>query len=204
MKRSLGLIAASFFIMSLAVAQQKTPKMVAEDGGVQERGSARVLYWDTVADKALGQFAIDYGRPAWKAAYDDPKQFDAATKGKIYRLGSNWWTSFDTHVPLKINGTDVNAGYYFLGLERSSDGNAWSLVFIDSVKVRAMKLDAYQIEKAPVLFKIPMAAEQATSVTEKLTITLAYPKETPKNVKMAIAWGKLQLTVPILVTVGSP
>ncbi len=182
--------------------QQKRPAMVAEDGELQERGSARVLYWDTAGDKAFGQFAIDYGRPVWKSAYDDAAKFDAATKGKVYRLGSNWWTSLDTHVPLKISGKEVAAGYYFLGLERSQDGAAWSLVFIDPVRVRAARLDAFQIERAPILFKIPMTAEQAPAPTEKLTITLTYPKENPKKVEMAIAWGRLRLTAPVLVTVG--
>jgi hypothetical protein len=189
--------------MTPAIAQQqKPPAMVAEDGGLQERGSARVLYWDTVADKALGQFAIDYGRPVWKAAYDDPAKFDAATKGKTYRLGSNWWTTLDTQVPLRVGGIDVAVGSYFLGLERSPDGASWSLVFIDPTKVRDLRLDAFQIERAPTLLKIPMTTEPPSSSNDKLTITLTYPKENPKKVKLTIAWGKLQVSAPVDVTVG--
>ena len=203
MKLRLLLPGCIFLLLpALAAQQKKQPAMVAEDGALQERGSARVLYWDTAADKAFGQFAIDYGRPLWKPAYDDPQKFDAATKGKVYRLGSNWWTSLDTHVPLKVGGTDVGVGNYFLGLERSADGAAWSLVFIDPVKVREMRLDAFQIERAPILFKVPMTTEEPATRNEKLLITLTYAKEDPKNVKMTISWGKLQMSAPVAVTVG--
>ncbi len=193
-----------FLMLPSRTAQQKKtpPPMVAEDGGFQERGSARVLYWDTVADKAFGQFAIDYGRPVWKADYDDKAKFDAATRGKTYRLGSNWWTTLETQVPLNVGSTDVAVGSYFLGLARSSDGASWSLVFIDPAKVREMKLDAFQIERAPTLFKVPMTIEQASKPAEKLTITLTYPKDNPKNVKMNISWGSLRLSTPVRVTVG--
>lgn len=194
------LIAVSF--LPHAMAQQQKPAMVAEDGVLQERGSARVLYWDTRADRAFGQFAIDYGRPVWKKSYDDPATFDAMTKGKTWRLGSNWWTVLDTHVPFKIAGTDVVVGSYFLGLQRSSDGSFWSLVFIDPAGVRNTRLDAFQIERAPVLFKVPMTVEQPTAPAEKLTITLAYPRDNPRNVRLTISWGKLQVSAPIEVTVG--
>jgi hypothetical protein len=49
-----------------------------------------------------------------------------------------------------------------------------------------------------------MTVEQGKGSSEKLTLTLSYAKETPKDVKLTIAWGKLQLSAPIQVTVGSP
>ena len=185
-----------------AWAQNQRPAMAAEDGGLQERGSARVLYWDTRADTAFGQFAFDYGRPVWKKAYEDPANFGKLTS-KIWRLGSNYWTVLDTQLPLKIAGRGVAPGVYNLGLQPAADGKSWSLAFIDPVKVRSMRLDAFQIERAPVLFSIPMTTEQPVSPAEKLTITLTYAKETPKNVKLTISWGTLQVTAPIEVTVGN-
>jgi len=188
--------------LPLALAQQQKPAMVAEDGMLQERGSARVLYWDTRADTAFGQFSIDYGRPVWKKAYEDPATFDRMTKGKVWRLGSNWWTVLDTQLPLKIAGREVAPGSYFLGLERGMEGATWSLVFMDPVKVRQARLDAFQIEHAPIMFKIPATVEPPDSLAEKLTIVLSYPKENPRNVKLTISWGKLQVSAPIEVTVG--
>ena len=199
-----SIVFASAFLLSVltALAQQQRPAMVAEDGELQERGSARVLYWDTRANTAFGQFAFDYGRPAWKKEYDDAAYFDKLTKGKTYRLGSNYWSTLDTNVPLEISGKPVAPGHYYLGLARSADGDKWSLVFIDSAKARSMRLDAFQIERAPVLFQVPMAVEPATETSEKLTITLSYAKEKPKDVKLRVSWGKLQLMAPVQVTVG--
>jgi len=192
------------FLLStcLARAQNDKPAMAAEDGGLQERGSARVLYWDTRADTAFGQFAFDYGRPAWKKAYEDPANFNKLTS-KIWRMGSNYWTILDTQLPLKIGGRDVAPGLYNLGLLPAPGGKSWSLAFIDPVKVRSARLDAFQIERAAVLFSIPMTTEQPASPAEKLTITLTYPKEKPKNVKLTISWGTLQVSAPIEVTVGN-
>jgi len=201
MNRIAGIALSLLFIAS-AWAQQPKPAMVAEDGDVQERGSARILYWDTKADTAFGQFAIDYGRPAWRKEYDESGNFDKLTKGKTYRLGSNFWSSLDNQLPIKIAGRNVPPGHYYLGLARSSDGNSWSLVFIDSAKTRAMRLDAYQIDRAPVLFQAPMTTEAAKSATDKLTITLSYPKDKPKQANLRIAWGKLQLSAPVDITVG--
>lgn len=201
MNKVIGVLAFLFVAVSLW-AQQPKPAMVAEDGQLQERGSARVLYWNTGANAAYGQFAIDYGRPVWKKDYDDTANFDKLTKGKTYRLGSNFWTSLDTQLPLKVSGRMVAPGHYYLGLARSSDGNQWGLVFIDSAKTRDMHLDAYQIERAPVLFQVLMKSEPAGDANEKLTITLSYPKENPKQVTLRIVWGKLQFSTPVEVTVG--
>jgi Protein of unknown function (DUF2911) len=190
-------------LSGVAYAQTQKPALIGEDGGLQERGLARVLYWNPRQDTAHGQFAIDYGRPVWKKDYDDPAKFDQLTKGKVWRLGSNFWTVLDTQLLLKIGARNVSPGYYYLGLRRSADGAAWSLVFIDPSKVRSARLDAFQIERAPVEFEIPMTIEQGKGSSEKLTLTLSYAKETPKDVKLTIAWGKLELGAPIQVTVGS-
>ncbi len=195
-------VAAILLMILPFQAQQQKPAMVAEDGGFQERGSARVLYWDTKANTAFGQFSIEYGRPVWKKEYDDKASFDKLTKGKTYRLGSNFWTALDTQLWVKISGKDVAPGYYYLGLARSAEGDRWNLVFIDSSKTRNMHLDAYQIERAPVLFQIPMTIEPAGDIAEKLTITLSYTKEKPKDVTLRISWGKLRLAAPVEVKVG--
>jgi hypothetical protein len=185
-----------------AHAQQSKPVVVAEGGQPDDRASARVLYWNTAKDGAAGQFAINYGRPVWKSDYEDPANFDAMTKGKIWRMGSNFWTVLDTCLPLKISGRKVPAGYYYLGLRRSEDGSKWSLVFIDPPRVRAVHLDAFEIQKAPVMFEVPMSIAAATSKTEKLTIELSYPQDNFRKVTLNVAWGTLALTAPIEVTVA--
>jgi len=160
------------------------------------------LYWNRDTDSAAGWFAINYGRPVWKKDYEDPAKFDAITKGKIWRMGSNYWTVLDTSLPLNIAGRKVPVGSYFLGLRRSADGSKWSLAFIDEGPVRKTRLDAFDIRNASVKFEAPMSAAKSGSVADKLTITLAYPKDDFKKVTMKVAWGNMVLTAPITVSLA--
>jgi hypothetical protein len=107
-----------------------------------------VLYWDGVKNTSAGQLVIHHGRPTWRPEYDDPKNFDAMTSGKVWRLGKDFWTTLSTDLRLKVAGRDVAPGAYYLGAERSADGASWSLVFYEPAKVRVARIDASQIEKA--------------------------------------------------------
>jgi len=191
---------AMLFCWLQATAQQR-PKVVAEGGTPDDRASARVLYWNTQTNGPAGQFDIDYGRPVWKKEYDDSARFDAMTKGKVWRMGSNYWTLLDTQLPLVIGGKKVPAGFYFLGLHRSTQGAEWSLAFIDATRARKERLDAFLMEKAPVEFEAPMSIAQAETRAEKLTITLSYPKTDINHVTLRVAWGNLLLSAPIEVSV---
>ena len=197
-----SLLAGAILLFSLnAGGQQQWPKIVAEGGAPDDRASARVLYWNTQTNAPAGQFAIDYGRPVWKKEYEDSATFDAKTRGKIWRMGSNYWTIVDTQLPLSIGGKKVPVGFYYLGLHRSEEGSEWSLVFIDPGRVRKERLDAFQMEKAPVEFEALMSIAKAETSTEKLTITLSYPKDDIKHVTMRVAWGNMVLNAPIEVAV---
>ena len=181
--------------------QKPKPKVVSFGSDSPERGTTRVGYWNIEKNMGIGQFAIDYGRPVWKKEYKDTAKFDAMTKGKVYRLGSNFWTTLDTDMPLKIAGTTVSAGSWYLGLHRSDDGATWSLALIEPAKARAAHVDASEIERAPVAIKIPMTADQAGEMKEKLTIDLVRQKDNLKDVTLRIAWGKIQLSAPVEVPV---
>jgi len=185
----------------IAGAQQK-PKIVAEGGTPDDRASTRVLYWNAQTNSAAGQVAIDYGLPVWKKEYNDTARFDAMTRGKVWRMGSNYWTILDTNLPLSIGGKKVPAGLYYLGLHRSEEGSEWSLAFIDPAKARKVHLDAFQVERAPVDFEAHMSnVAKSDNPTEKLTITLSYPKDDIKHVTLRVGWGNLVLSTPIEVTV---
>ena len=195
-------ILLAFFALPLVAQQKPQQEIIGEGGKPDDRASARVLYWNTKLDGSAGQLAIDYGRPVWKKDYQDPAKFDAMTKGKVWRMGSNFWTLLDTSLPLKISGKQVQPGYYFLGLRRSADGAEWSLAFIDPAKVRAARLDGFEVQKAKVEFETPVTVKKAAAITQKLTITLSYPKETPTQVTMKVAWGNFVATAPIEVTLA--
>lgn len=201
-----GMIA--LFCLGLVVQAQDNkppkarPKFVAFGSDSPERGTTRVGYWNNEKNTGAGQFAIDYGRPVWKKDYEDAAKFDAMTNGKVYRLGSNFWTTLDTDMPLTIAGTTVPAGSWYLGLHRSTDGATWSLVFIDPAKARAAHLDASEIDRAPVSFKAPMTADPAGEMKDKLTIDLVFEKGDLRNVILKMSWGKIQLRAPIQVPIA--
>lgn len=190
---------------SVLQAQDKkpTPLIVAFGSDSAERGTTRVGLWNTKKNMGAGQFAIDYGRPVWRKEYEDTAKFDQMTKGKVYRLGSNFWTTLDSDIPIVIAGKSIPAGHWYLGLHRSDDGATWSLVFIDPAKARAEHMDASEVGRAPIAFKAPMTTEQAGELKEKLTIDLLFQEANPKDVTLKIAWGKLQLSAPIQVPVPS-
>jgi hypothetical protein len=179
------------------------PKIVAFGSDSPERGTTRVGYWNNEKNQGAGQFAIDYGRPVWKKDYEDTAKFDAMTKGHVYRLGSNFWTTLDTDMPLVIAGKTIPAGVWYLGLHRSDDGATWSLVFIDPAKARAAHVDASEIERAPISFKAPMTADATGDMKDKLTIDLVFQRGDLKNVTLKIAWGKIQLSAPIEVPMSA-
>ena len=179
--------------------------MAVGRGRVDERASARVLYSyrgipreEIAANGFLGELAINYGRPVWKAEYADPATFDQMTKGRVWRMGDYFWTVLDTNRPVKISGREIAVGAYYLGLHRSQDGSTWSLAFIDPVKARRDQIDPLVIRKATIDFMIPMAFSRAEEPTEKLTMTLEYQRGgAPLDVTLRVVWGILQLTAPV-------
>lgn len=177
------------------------PKIIAFGSDSPERGTTRVGYWNNEKNMGAGQFAIDYGRPVWRKEYEDTANFDKMTKGKVYRLGSNFWTTLDSDMPLMIAGKSIPAGLWYLGLHRSEDGTTWSVVFIDPSKARAAHIDASEIERAPIAHKAPMTVTNAPELKDKLTIDLVIQKGNLKDVTLKIAWGKIELTAPIQVPI---
>ena len=197
-----GMAVVMCFVSALQAQDNKPrPKIIAFGSDSPERGTTRVGYWNNEKNMGAGQFAIDYGRPVWRKEYEDTAKFDKMTKGKVYRLGSNFWTTLDTDMPLTIAGKTIPAGMWYLGLHRSEDGASWSLAFIDPAKARAAHVDASEIERAPIAYKVPMTFEQGAEAKDKLTIDLLFQKPNLNAVTLKIAWGKMQLTAPIQVPV---
>ena len=191
------LVGVLALLMAGSLRAQQNPKISVEGGSPDDRASARLLYWNGPANAADGQLAINYGRPVWKKEYDNPATFDKMTKGQIWRMGSNFWTNLYTDVPVTIGGKSISPGLYFLGMQRSADGSSWNLAFIDPVKVRKSRIDAFDIRKATVEFTAPMTVEPASGdAVEKLTITLASDQDI-RSATLKVAWGHLALTAPV-------
>jgi DUF2911 family protein len=195
MLNNFSLILGLLFLLSQpGVAQNQQNTIQVFGGQPDERASTRMLY---ETDRAIGEFAIDYGRPAWKKEYEDPATFDKMTRGKVWRLGKDFWTTLDTSLPLRIAGRELSIGYYYLGLHRSEDGATWSLAFLDPVEIRSSKLDAFEINKAPIAFKVPVKLEKGVEMVDKLTLLLSHQKQNVNSVTLKVVWGSLHLSAPI-------
>ncbi len=195
------LLTAALLLAGAVNAQEKKPAVIAFGSDSLERGTVRLGYWNREKNTGAGGFFIDYGKPVWKKDYEDAAKFDAMTRGKVWRLGSEDWTVLDTNVPLKISETTVPPGQWYLGLHRSQDGAQWSLVFIDPSKARSLQLDPSEINRAPVEHRAAMTSETPGETAEKLTLTLDVPKSDMRQSQLKIAWGKLQLKAPLQVSI---
>ena len=194
--RKMSCVLALWVLVGPALYAQEG-SLVGLGGRLSQRASARILYMNQATNGFVGQLVVNYGQPVWKAEYEDLGLFDKMTKGQVWRMGDNFWSVLDTHVPLKISGRDIDVGSYYLGVHRSQDGDSWSLAFLDPDAIREARLDASEIAKATVDFMVPMSYSRTDENVESLTITLDYPKEDPTNVTLTVVWGKLQLTAPI-------
>ena len=128
-----------------------------------------ILYWNEATSKPVASVAVDFGRHVWNKALDDPARFDAMTKGKVWRLGNDYWTILDTNLPLRIGERNISVGLWYLGLHRSDDGSTWSLAFIDPVKARRNRNDGFVMEEVPVEFRVPMKPEQTAQALKTLS-----------------------------------
>ncbi len=179
-------------------AQQGSDVVALGGGRVGQRAWARVLYSNRADNTFPGQFSISYGQPEWRSEYGDPATFDQMTKGRVWRMGNNFWTVLDTNLPLRIAGKDIAVGAYYLGVHRSEDGDTWSLAFMNPTEIRRARLDAAEIAKATIDFMVPVTVAQVEEATTELAISLN-TEDNLTDVTLKVLWGNLQLTAPIQV-----
>jgi hypothetical protein len=202
MKLTISVLALVLCAAVVLHGQNRLSNVVVEsEPSLGERGLTRILYWNPQKDAPVAAVSIDFGRPVWNRQLDIPAAFDQLTRGKVWRLGNDYWTILDTNLPLTIAGRDIPVGLWYLGLHRSADGATWSLAFINPVKARAGHMDGHWMDAVPVQFKVPLTVESTTAaMTEKLAITLSAQPDDMRNLTLRIAWGRLHLATPVRAT----
>ena len=192
------------FFNSMAAAQQGQYWIYGQN--VEDRASTRIGYWHKNVNAGLGEVVVSYGRPAWKKDYE--KKLDEMTKGKIWRMGSNYWSLLDSTLPVRLSGVRIDPGLYFLAVRRSQDGTKWELLFIDHEKSRQKGLDAYDVgtrpDEIPILFTAPLTFEKRKTVEEQLTVLLSLNQGSETEGLMELTWGDFALTAPVSVELPSP
>ena len=146
---------------------------------------------------AKGALNLNYTAPEWKDSYT--AMIDSGKFTGNQRLGKNWWTSFDTMVPLTIGGTKVAPGAYFLGLNVSEKGE-FKLLVIDAKTAITTGWVPFMPKpwKADVTAPLTLAKDSLKETQTKMVIAFtADEKDTTKG-KFTIQWGKHELSAPVV------
>ena len=159
---------------------------------LEVRALARVVYFSEGNNPIAGEYAIEYGKPAWRAEYD--AGFDALTRGKRLRLGKDWWTTLTTYCPLAIGEKgELKAGVYFLALDCSDKGE-WSLVALDPEPLRKSKQDAFGSAQTKGGARLPLKYEATKDAMKELVIQFLAEEAKPREQTLEIRFGKHRLT----------
>jgi hypothetical protein len=174
-----------------------------------DRGYSSISYWtyrDDGVEIGGGRISVEHGKPAWRAELEDQGAFDAATVGKLWRLGNNKWTALDTNLPLRVGDRRVVPGIYYLVLERPKP-DEWRLVFVSPDAVMPKLMDAWAAQarpkEVPKLFSVPLGYSTGESKSE-LDITLGLDEPAMDRGWIRIEWGPHRLETSIGIEIVSP
>jgi len=189
--RSLAMVA---LLACLAVGGESDARIQGNGPVVQNepRALARVVFFGSAG--VAGEYAIEYGKPAWKSEYD--QDFAKLTHGKRLRLGKDWWTTLNTYCPLTLEKVELKVGEYYLALECSEKGE-WSLIALDPEPIRKSKVDAFSSATTKGGTKIPLAYEATKDEVQELSIQFLSDAKKPREQTLEIRFGKHRLTTPV-------
>lgn len=147
----------------------------------------------------LAGASIGYSAPTWHSSYDAAVD---KPSGVYSRLGKNWWTTLDTLGAIEIGGTKIEPGSYYLGIGAAKDG-AFTLLVFDSRKA----MQDGVLPGSTVLYRGEVLATAAAPMTlhkgtlpatvALMEIEIAADAADPSHGKLAIRWGKHELTAPV-------
>jgi len=172
---------------SLPVAAQKLGGMAASS----TRGETRLMA-ATEDFSVFTMASLTYGQPEWKASYD--AQLDKL-KGKVNRLGKDWFTTLITMSDLEIGGAKIPAGSYIVGLHCDQDGK-FALALLDSTKAMKNKIYPGMDFKPEFVCPLTLNKDAAKDVVSKMTMTFDAKQEDGGKGTFTLAWGKHTLTAP--------
>jgi hypothetical protein len=174
-----------------------------------DRGYSSISYWTNREDGVEiggGRISVEHGKPSWPAALDEKRSFDSASLGKLWRLGNNKWTTFDTNLALRFGDRRIEPGIYYLVLERPA-AESWRLAFVSPEAVRPDLGDAWDTQarpgEVPLLFSVPLRYAKGAPKPE-LDVTLGLSDSDMSAAWMRIEWGPHSLVTDFLIEMVSP
>ncbi len=144
--------------------------------------------------KSAGGVSIAYGQPAWNPKYDELAE-SSKFENRRWRFGKDEWTTLDASVPLSIGGTEIQAGVWYLTLERR-DGK-FVMAVIDPATVHQQTIDPYVAHLTKGGKEVTLEHGRSDEVAGKLTIELQADRGALGRGSLAIAFGPHRLSAPL-------
>ncbi|MCA8951929.1 MAG: DUF2911 domain-containing protein [Planctomycetes bacterium] len=192
MRTFLNLTAAALLGLAAAAPSQN----VQVFGEPHTRGATtQILFGDGI----MAGISIEHGTPAWKDEYNGMLDH---LKGRLLRLGSNWWTTMTTSVDLEFGGQKVPAGAYLLGLHCDEDGK-FAMTFLEATKgLKAGALPFATSEdrksmnwKPDFMAPLKLMKDASDEVAEEMHMELKINPDLKGT--YTLSWGKHQLVADV-------
>lgn len=188
-------VAVSACLLSAAPAQNAAK--VRSSGDESERQAASMFFYSQTDNsvEVYGFMELTYGSAPWKDEYADA--LENAKPGQRFRIGSNFWATFDSNIAFEADGKTLAAGAYYLALEITAAGEA-SLVFLDPVETRKHKTYPFQTDrtKGGTLAKLEWKENEQLAKTLKVSL-LAEDSEHPEKVALILRFGHQELRLAL-------
>ncbi|MCU0865875.1 MAG: DUF2911 domain-containing protein [Planctomycetes bacterium] len=163
-----------------------------------QRACSTLLMFGESGQAAL---TITHGQPEWKAEYDNMDAMLPKLKGKVNRLGKDFWTTFMTSAAVEIGGVKVMPGSYVVGIHCDDKGQ-FALVMFEAGKAMKDGLMPWAEDLKPeIVCPVTLNKNVAKDAVAKMEMTLK-AGEDPTKSTFTLAWGKHTLTAPIAIHMG--
>ncbi len=195
-------IRTSLFATALAAVAFLAPTVRAQVQALNP-GDERACCTLIFADMSGGGFSpkgainVNYTAPEWKDSHNkllESGKFNNTNQ----RLGKNWWTSFDTMVPLEIGGTKVMPGAYYLGLHVDAKGE-FHLMVIDAKTALTSGWAPFMPQpwKTETMAPLTLAKNSLKETQKQMLIQFTADEKDPTKGKFSIQWGTHELSAPV-------
>lgn len=177
---------------ALFLALPSTAQKVQGAAGGAMRNETRMMVF-TPDFSVFAMASLTHGQPEWKAEYDGMLD---KLKGKINRLGKDWFTTLITSSEFEIGGAKIAPGSYVIGLH-CDDAGKFALALMDSTKAMKANISPFATDWKPeIVCPLTLNKDVAKDVVQKMTMAFDAKDGSTGEGTFTIAWGRHTLTAP--------
>ncbi len=160
-----------------------------------DRHASRAIWFGN--NTITGQFHVAHGSPVWKDEYVARR--DSLPIGQRLRFGKDFWSTFETNVPVTIGGARLEPNYYYLAIERTEE--SFQLVAFEADRLRAQRVPSFQPPQQGGV-EIPMTLTEGEDVEDELMIDFVVDNGSGA-VELEVAWGPYTLNAPVVAEIAT-